>query len=246
MTIGIYAIINKTNGKVYIGKSVNVRQRIATHGWSLRKVIRNKKQSNRHLHGAVQKYGWSNFETIVLEEFRTVDETTLADRELYWMMLFRSTDRARGYNLRMDSSTHCFVHAETRALYSLKSMGEKNPNFGNRWSDEAKQKMSAHKKIALADKSIYGPEWRKKISEGNRADYAKNPGRRTKIAAVMSVMKTKYRFNQLTREGVLIRTWKNIHELLTAHPDYKRQVIYSVCDGWKKTYKGFVWTKELI
>jgi predicted GIY-YIG superfamily endonuclease len=46
MTIGIYAIRNKVDGKMYIGKSSNVEKRIKDHIRLLKATERNKKQTN--------------------------------------------------------------------------------------------------------------------------------------------------------------------------------------------------------
>lgn len=60
---GIYQIRNKVNGKVYIGSSVRVEQRISTHK---RHLLLNK-HSNQKLQLAYNKYGVDNFEYSVLE-----------------------------------------------------------------------------------------------------------------------------------------------------------------------------------
>lgn len=60
---GIYQIRNKVNGKVYIGSSVRVEQRISTHK---RHLLLNK-HSNQKLQLAYNKYGIDNFEYSVLE-----------------------------------------------------------------------------------------------------------------------------------------------------------------------------------
>lgn len=51
------------------------------------------------------------------------------------MKIYNSTDRNYGYNLRMDSSTKMIVHEETKKLFKQR-IGNKNPNFGNKWSNE--------------------------------------------------------------------------------------------------------------
>lgn len=53
MTIGIYQIKNKINGKVYIGQSINIEKRLKRHLNDLRKL----KHRNQHLQNAFNKYG---------------------------------------------------------------------------------------------------------------------------------------------------------------------------------------------
>lgn len=63
------------------------------------------------------------------------------------------------------------------------------------------------------------------------------------MAAKVMVARRKWTFRQLDRDGNLIQVWDNIREIIAVNPGYKWQNIYSVCNGYKKTYKGFVWEK---
>ena len=146
MTIGIYCIKNLINNKVYIGKSINIEVRIQRHFYCLRKEVRDKKQTNRYLFDSFKKYGEGNFIWFILETFEEVNDGLLADREIYFMDLFNSCNRDFGYNLRRDSSTKTEVHEDTRKLISENNRGDKNPNFGNKWTQEQKDRMSRIKK----------------------------------------------------------------------------------------------------
>lgn len=240
--ICIYAIRNKIDNKVYIGKTSNFHNRIISHKYCMRNF--SKKGSNRHLYYACQKYGISSFEFLVLEKFEHLDETLLGDRELHWMIYYKSTDRQFGYNLRLDSSTRCVVHPETRAIQRNRSTGKNNPNFGNKWTNDMKKAMSDDAKNRHANGECYGEEWKKKISAAS-VEMWKDEDRKRKMAAKVSARKQKYRFRQLTKEGELVRVWESVAEIVDINSGYKWQNIYSVCNGYKKSYMGFVWEKEL-
>ena len=45
------------------------------------------------------------------------DENIIKEREMFWMIFYKSCDRNFGYNLRMDSSTNIIVHEETRKKF---------------------------------------------------------------------------------------------------------------------------------
>lgn len=62
--IGIYQIKNKTNNKIYVGSSLNIKRRFSDH----RRLLKNNKHHSYKLQRAYNKYGESNFEFIVLEE----------------------------------------------------------------------------------------------------------------------------------------------------------------------------------
>lgn len=245
LTKGIYCIENKTNGKKYIGKSVSIESRISTHKTYLKRVEYPKKHCNRHLWASVQKYGLKNFDFYIIEELDSHDDGLFSDRELYWIDFYNTTDRQYGYNLRRDSSTKMFVHEETRKLHSELFAGDKNPNYGFRWSDEMKSDMSSLKKAQhLSENSPYGEEWKAKISLAS-SELWKDKDKKAAMAKKVSEKVSKYKFLQYDKDMNLINVWDSISVITDSHPTYHIQSIYSVCNGWKKSYKGFIWLKEL-
>lgn len=64
MNMGIYFIVNKNNGKIYIGSSVNIKQRISKHKSDLKK----NKHHSYLLQRAWNKDGEESFEFKVVEE----------------------------------------------------------------------------------------------------------------------------------------------------------------------------------
>lgn len=247
MTIGIYSITNKIDGKKYIGKSKNIEARFTAHKWSLK--LENKDRStNRYLWSSVQLHGIDNFLFEIIEEFDILDEEMLMDKELYYMDLHKSCERDFGYNLRRDSSTACEVHQDTRKLISENTKGELNGNFGNKWTDEQKDQMSKIKKKQVAD-GLYDwmktEEWSNKasnISKNTWKDKDKLAKMSEKVALLNSTLRF-YEYDKITKE--LINVWESMHEILTENPDYHRIAIYSVCNGHKKSYRGSIWKSEL-
>ena len=95
---GIYSIICTVNGKQYIGCSKNIYARINNH-----KSILNKKDIKRDTKYLIEdwhKYGSSNFTYKVLEY--TIEN--LKDKECYYIELYDTINREKGYNLRRDKS----------------------------------------------------------------------------------------------------------------------------------------------
>lgn len=89
---GIYAIVNKVNGKRYVGSATRLRYRYAEHVRLL--------NANRHhsptLQRAWNKYGAEAFEYVVLE---VVDDLALLiAREQAWIDRYNCTGK-RGYNI---------------------------------------------------------------------------------------------------------------------------------------------------
>lgn len=242
MTIGIYSITHIGSGKRYVGKSVNIERRIIAHKCSLTSHDYNPKSVNRHLYNAVQKYGWVEFKTEILESFLFADEENIAVRELFWIDFYGTVDRSKGFNLRRDSSTSMIVHPETRLLMSQR-VGDKNPNFGNKWTTAMKEKMSDIAKERHSSGKFYGDKWKKKHTERVREFWKNNPEAVRRMADKLSVRKQRYKFIQLALNDEVVKVWNTVNEIVAENPSFKWQNIYSVCNGYKPTYMGFKWRK---
>ena len=99
MSIGIYRITNKINGKSYIGQSIHIERRWEEHC---------KPSSSSLVSKAIHKYGKINFLFEILEECQIEDLDLL---EQYWIKK-ENTISPFGYNIALDtSSTHTtFYH----------------------------------------------------------------------------------------------------------------------------------------
>lgn len=110
---GVYQILNKINGKRYIGSAVNFMKRWSDHRTHLIKNI----HPNGYLQKSVNKYGIDSFNFEIVE--KVTDLTQLLQREQYWMDYYKSSDDLFGYNIRLNAQN----------------------NKGLKHSDETKQKM---------------------------------------------------------------------------------------------------------
>ena len=109
-TSGIYMIRNSQNGKCYVGQSDNVKRRVEAHERALRHNI----HYNQYLQRSWNKYGYKNFEFVLLEE---CDKASLDEREIFYIDYFGSY--RDGYNMNIGG----------------------NSNRGYKYTDEDKQKM---------------------------------------------------------------------------------------------------------
>ena len=115
---GIYAIKNKTNNKLYIGQSQDIKNRWSNH----KNRLNNNKHSNKKLQNSWNKYGEENFEFVILEE---CSQDIINDREIYWISYYNTTNCENGYNL---------------------SIGGEATNKGAKWTEEQKNNASKNKK----------------------------------------------------------------------------------------------------
>jgi group I intron endonuclease len=89
---GIYSIINTVNGKIYIGKTINLYHRKYQHF----ALLNSHRHTNEYLNASAKKYGADKFYYNVVEY---CDESILGEREHYWIKHFDSNNRDKGYNI---------------------------------------------------------------------------------------------------------------------------------------------------
>lgn len=84
----IYKIVNKINGKIYVGKTNNPAERKSAH------FREYKKDSTKALYRAMSKYGEENFIFEIIEE---CEDSKWEEREKYWIKEYDSL--STGYNM---------------------------------------------------------------------------------------------------------------------------------------------------
>lgn len=134
-TIGIYIIVNKINGRVYVGKTeVGFNTRWQYHKCALHGGY----HSNRHLQNAWNKYGEKSFKFLKLE-YCHIEE--LNERERHHIAIYKA--RGLAYNLTDggEGSLGLSPSIETREKLSLVRKG-KNYRKGIKHTPESKIKMS--------------------------------------------------------------------------------------------------------
>lgn len=93
--IGVYAILNTVNKKVFIGTG-ELQKRKATN-WCL---LNAGKHYNINLQKEWTMFGHSNFKFITLFECENIeDHSFLSQCESYWISITMSTNKKYGYNI---------------------------------------------------------------------------------------------------------------------------------------------------
>lgn len=181
-----------------------------------------------------------------MEEFE-FDEQKLKEREDYWIVELDATNRDKGYNIHRDSSTGCLISEETRKKISESVKGEKNPNYGNIWTDEQRKRMSEMVRDGYKfGERIYNPNATYMGIEARNKLWEEKPELKEKMKKKVSSQKSEYSFYQYDKNTMdLIKVWDSIYDILLEHPEWKRHNIYAACSGEKPSIYGYKWKKIL-
>ena len=139
--VGVYMIINKLDGRFYIGGSVNIHKRWISHKCDLKK----KRHPNKNLQNVYDIYGINVFEHKIIEN---CDINDLLKKEQYYLDLYFDGDKC--YNI--------FKYA-----YSVS--GEDHPMFGKTHTDEARLKIKEARSKQIIKHS---EETKRKMSESGK------------------------------------------------------------------------------
>ena len=166
----LYVHINKANGKRYYG----ITSQKANQRWQNGRGY----QYNEYFTRAIEKYGWDNFEHIVLFDNLTKDEANLLEQ--MYIALYDTTNPNKGYNMTLggEGALGWKPNDTWREKQSNINKGGGNPNYGKHLSDETKKKIS-EKNTNPSD------ETRKKMSE-NHADFKGKKHPKSKIYTIIN------------------------------------------------------------
>ena len=131
----IYKLTCIINNKIYIGKAVNLYNRLRNHRNS-----QNYKEGKCYLQNAIKKYGWSSFIVEILETFdefnKERDKDKILEREAYYIQLFDATNSSIGYNLCKYSNDRTGVPCSEKTKIKMSNASKGRPK-----SREAVEKM---------------------------------------------------------------------------------------------------------
>lgn len=219
-------------GKIYVGISTAPYKR-----WNSGKGY----IKNHHFWNAIQKYGWDNFQHIILAEHLSAE--TAASYEINLINALKTTNPKFGYNKREGGDGGLLP--ETRALMSKTRKGRRG-NIGFVMPETTKQKLSEALKdyykvhpnpmlgkhhspetIEKLKNRVFTPETRARMSAA-RPDTsgAKNPSAKA--------------VRQLTKDGVLIKEYPYA-KLAAMELNLDLSSIIKCCRHKIKSCGGFKW-----
>jgi group I intron endonuclease len=215
----IYKIVNKTDGKIYVGQTTKtlLEDRFKEH----RKI----KGNCRYLLNALKKYGVEGFEYIVIEDCLDSD---LNELEIMYISSNNSLV-PNGYNLKSGGNSGGKHHEETKKKISESLKGRTDIKrgcwVGRHHTEETKKKISESMKgrtdIFLSDRT--GKRHTEKSKEKMR-----------------SSNKTQIPVNQYDLEGNFIKQFASISDA-SRQTNIVRASIGKCCNNVRQTAGGSIW-----
>lgn len=181
--------MEERNYKLYVHISPSGKRYYGITGQEAKKRWANGKgyKGNNHFTNAINKYGWNNFEHIIIAKGLTEDEAKWLEIEL--IREFDTTNQDKGYNQSLggEGASGCVRSEKQRKEHSKRMTGENNPMYGksprDNMTEEEKAEYNRKIKENHADFSgknhpMYGKhhteETRKKLSNYFRENHAKS------------------------------------------------------------------------
>ena len=193
-------------------------------------------QTQERFYRAIKKYGWNNFEHIVLYSNLTKEEACAKEQEL--ILLYKTQDREFGYN-STSGGEFCELSIETREKMSelqkgrickdetkrkLSQMnaGENHPMFGTHRSKSTREKISNSRKGIT-----FSEEHKQRLSEAKKGRcFGKDNNNFRSV-------------NQLNLNGEFICSWNSLADVERQLKICKANICRAI--KYDRTAGGFKW-----
>lgn len=215
----VYLHINPiTYEPFYIGKGGGLTKRKESRAFSIQ-------NRNKHWTNIVNKYG---FDVIFLEN--NLEEIEAFELEKYWIKRIGRKDKGLGTLVNYTDGGEG-TSGRINSIETNKKIGMANK--GKIRSDKVKQNL-----IIRQTGSKHSDETKKKMSK-SRIDINNKLTNEDKI--IISLKLTiHHKIIQLDLNDVIIKTWDSHHDAAKELNSFPGNII-RVCDGIRKTLKGFKW-----
>lgn len=233
---------NNSNGKRYIGQTVDFNTRHANHKHCSRNP-KNESYLYRPFYRALKKYGIEGFTVSILRE-DVADKCALNLLEYYYIKKYKTLASEHGYNIADGGNSGNPYAGKTkeeieeigrkiseslRSKYS--SGGYTHPMIGRKWTEEQRiNTLEARRKIYESDGYVSPLKGRRHTEETRKKMREKRKGKTPCIKPVL----------QYTKDGVFIKRWSSIREAGTAL-NISQEGIGRCCMGRYSTSGGYCW-----
>jgi group I intron endonuclease len=226
--IGIYIIINKRNGKKYIGASNNVLRRFMEH-----KAPKNVETSTNVLCKSFRRYGVDSFNFILLEWLDDINK--LPEREKFWIKKLNPE-----YNMNEGGLGNV---GHKVSAYVRKVISEKSKEQWDRLSLKDKKERIKNNLTGRSKNFFMTEEMKQKLRICNLGKKQSKETILKRSVSMRKAMKGNTNSNKKIgafKKGILIKEFdssKIASEFINVHPS----CITGVLKGRRKTTGGFEW-----
>lgn len=154
--MGVIYKITSPSGRLYVGKTYDLRKRINAYKCDVRKGNKNLK-----LHNSLRKYGWDAHILNVVEE---VSDELLNEREMYWIDFYKTYcyENPKGLNMTKggDGQRSTWMHDfERRKRQSERFSGSGGTFYGKTHTEETKKILSEKTRKWNLENNKRVPKW---------------------------------------------------------------------------------------
>lgn len=226
------------NNKIYIGQTC----REPIKYWDNGNVYLRRK-SNSHFKSAINKYGWENFEHIIMYKNLTLEEANFIEE--FWISVYRSTEREFGYNKASGGKSN-IPNEEARKNMSKNHAnfkGENSPHYGKKMSQDVKDKISKNRKGKNTGES--NNNFGKQLSEETKKKISdKKTGVKLSEETKIKMSNNRQRGKHPNAKPVICVETNEIFECardITEKYGFNYKNISAVCLNRRKTAYGYTW-----
>jgi group I intron endonuclease len=215
--IGIYKITNP-KGKIYIGQSINVEDRIKKYKYL------NSYSTGNHLLNSLKKYGYKNHKFEIIESCEIFN---LSIREKYWIKYYNSINE--GLNIIDGGSSVGFKKGNVKEKIS-KTWKNKSPEEMDAINEKRRQGNLGKKKPGAGCKS-FTKEHREKLSQSSKG----KPKIKNQIPVLM--------LDKIN--NTILKEFKSITEAAN-FIGVKQPTLSGCLTGKAKTSGGYKWKYKVL
>lgn len=242
MTIGVYKITNKINGKVYVGASTDLQQRKIDH---FKPSTLKGGRGKLPLYQDIKQYGKENFDFEIIE-YCTKDD--LKNREEFYLLELKDLDHYNVVYTAHNTDDENFKKEHSKRLTNRNLENWQDPEYRNKMTNVLKGQANKSAFFKRFNKERWdNPDSRaemEKLLEENRLKIAADPENSEK--AIKGLNKytdsIKLPVGQYDKQWNLIQTFEGVREAERTL-GLPNDSVGKICRGvkYRKSAGGFYW-----
>ena len=206
------------NGKVYIGQTNNAERRWRNKGIEYKP----KKDNTRPFWNAIVKYGWDNFEHIIIENNLTKEQAN--EREKYYILKYNSRNKQYGYNVAEGG--------DGGIIYKQHPKGMLGKHHDKEWSKKHSEDIKK-----ASERGAYKDLWKnKEHPKGMLGKHHSEENRKTMTLKAIETCKKKLLIIMPNGEKIIANSRKECMEIL--------KITNSIVDRLRKTKEPYKVSKN--